>query len=937
MSDAEAPAGGATPPTAAPANYVDVKLHGITNVPAAWTADCGAPPMFNDHVFRYEVDVAVAGVRHTFQHGRVLQNIPLYTEFVAGAKLPPVVPNLDEEDGAVDCDVPAAAAPPKDDAAADEANATPPMTSRSHASTTGDAPAPTTATTQVPASVMWLLGPEHDTEVKEEVYNKKDAKPAPKKGAAAAAAPPPVPENVKPVAPNADAPPLCVARLPLQLDELGQFEEQVENHVPLVLTFRRVVRPNAPAEWEDAQEAKFVGRIVVPLKTLTEPGSKVLSCVVPLAPVVEPPKEDEKGKGAKKAAPKKTKGTIPAILTDELDSNEPHPYVHNGTTAQVTISCFAPVTRLPQGRPRPDLQPADMIPKRLKPPRRPVEATKQYTKEVEALIARIVRDYREHKAQQGETTSPEELRATFLQMLSSSGRSRVYQDQLVPSVQGIVKETFIRKSAPSSEEMDKVSNELYTYLLDHLHLTLNRVFVAGADAEKGVAAIEGDSVDRWRRLAQEAEVMNEFAVAAKYHQERLVQCRNRGGDEDLADVWCEYAEFCLRIRDALKAEQAYREALAVDMSHLPSLIGYGTLLLARNRFKEAEVFLQSAVDIDGNSITWACLALYYDALFLTLSDLPDEEHRRTTCVRESKYAITQAARTGGRADSTTEDVYESLAKHLLGLYQEELVNMCLARAKQSPAVDLLYARVFLQTQQYDEAASILTTLLDASPSNAEARLLLGDVYGATNKSSESEAQYDAALRIDPQCGNGPAYVRLGNMYVALGKHKDALSAFLMGAKVWPCGLSWLGVGIAYYRMDDLIRAEQALNESNILNNLNPKTWAYLALVCLRQRREDEGDQAFNQAVKLSINDAHLIAEVGAEQLRLSRHKIAEACFRRSIALNDDCNTRMYLARTLAGMKRLGEARDEYAHVARMSTNDAQRARAEEQLQTLPCE
>jgi len=54
-------------------------------------------------------------------------------------------------------------------------------------------------------------------------------------------------------------------------------------------------------------------------------------------------------------------------------------------------------------------------------------------------------------------------------------------------------------------------------------------------------------------------------------------------------------------------------------------------------------------------------------------------------------------------------------------------------------------------------------------------------------------------------------------------------------------------------------------------------------------------------------------------------------------LHDDCNTRMYLARTLAGMKRLGEARDEYAFVARMSTNEAQRARAEDQLQSLPAE
>merc|ERR1711916_292766 len=157
-----------------------------------------------------------------------------------------------------------------------------------------------------------------------------------------------------------------------------------------------------------------------------------------------------------------------------------------------------------------------------------------------------------------------------------------YQDLLVPSVQGIVKETFIRKASPTPEEMDKVSNELYTYLLDHLHLTLNRAFAPPTAAEAN-ATLEGDPVDRWRRLAQEAEVMQEYGVAARYHQERLVQCRNKSGEAELPDVWCEYAEFCLRVRDTLKAEQGYREALAIDMGHLPSLIGYGALLLSRQR------------------------------------------------------------------------------------------------------------------------------------------------------------------------------------------------------------------------------------------------------------------------------------------------------------------------------------------------------------------
>jgi tetratricopeptide (TPR) repeat protein len=937
MSVVDAAVSEAAADNAPPANYVDVKLHGVYNIPATWAAESGAAPVFNDHVFRYEMTVSVAGAVHTFKNGRVLQNLPVYSEYVAGAKLPPVVPNLDEEDQDDATDVPSTAplAPNRrSDSPADGDNdgTSPPLTGRSHA-TEGDKAGQAGGTE--PPAVLWVLGPEVDTELKDDA-GKKDSKPAPKKGATAA--PPPPPEVVKPILPSATGAPPCVARFALSLDQLSVFEEQVESLAPLTFTFRRILRAGAPADWEDTQEAKFVARVDLSLKGLTEPGSKVLDANVPLEPVVSEATlgDDKGGKAAKKAPPKKSKGTAPAILTEELDPSEPHPYAASKTYAHITLTAFTPVTRLPQGRPRPELQPSDMIPKRLLPPRRPVEATKRFSQEVEGLVARIVRDYRHHRDTQVPGSTTEDLRATFLQSLSTSGRSRVYQDLLVPSVQGIVKETFIRKSAPSPEEMDKVSNELYTYLLDHMHLTLNRSF-APPSASEANAALEGDPVERWRRLATEAEVMQEFAVAARFHQERLVQCRSRNGEADLPDVWCEYAEFCLRVRDALKAEQAYREALAIDMAHLPSLIGYGALLLGRQRFREAEVFLQSAVDLDGNAITWGCLALHHDMLLLSLADSAHEEQRRVVCRRESKYAMTQAVRTNGE-NSTPSAVYEALGKHLLGLHHEELANVCLSRAPKSPASDILMAKVFKQTNQHEEAVSILQDVIQQNPNNADARLLLGDVFAAMGgRSAEAEQQYDAALRIDPLCGTGPSYVRLGNMYVALGKHKDALSAFLMGAKVWPCGLTWLGVGIAYYRMDDLVRAEQALSESNVLNCLNPKTWAYLALVCLRQRREDEGDQAFNQAIKQSLADPHLVAEVGSEQMRLGRHKIAEACFRRSIALNDDCNTRMHLARILVAMTRLADAREEYAYVARHTTNEAQRARAEDQLASIPVE
>ena len=151
-------------------------------------------------------------------------------------------------------------------------------------------------------------------------------------------------------------------------------------------------------------------------------------------------------------------------------------------------------------------------------------------------------------------------------------------------------------------------------------------------------------VDKWLRLATEAEIVHEYEIAEKYHQERLVHGDPSSGSagDELPTVWGDFARYYLRMRDAIKAEQALKEAIAIDFSHTPSLVAYGLLLLCRKREKEAEVFLQAAVDVDLTSATpWACLSLYYERLLLSSAE-PEEQH--STTERWAKYTHQQALR-----------------------------------------------------------------------------------------------------------------------------------------------------------------------------------------------------------------------------------------------------------------------------------------------------
>ena len=52
------------------------------------------------------------------------------------------------------------------------------------------------------------------------------------------------------------------------------------------------------------------------------------------------------------------------------------------------------------------------------------------------------------------------------------------------------------------------------------------------------------------------------------------------------------------------------------------------------------------------------------------------------------------------------------------------------------------------------------------------------------------------------------------------------------------------------QLKEYSEAEDALSEANMLNNLDPIIWAYLALICYKTGRKQEANQAVNFAVKV---------------------------------------------------------------------------------------
>ncbi|CAC5385599.1 Cilia- and flagella-associated protein 70 [Mytilus coruscus] len=693
-------------------------------------------------------------------------------------------------------------------------------------------------------------------------------------------------------------------------------------------------------------------------------------------------KDDKKDKDVKKGASQTIKSDTGSEMEGQAPVNvEGQQYVEAKSYVMLEICLAHPL--IPK-RPAEELarRVAEYIPPRPLFPKRTdgaVRSVEDFQNQVASVANLILDEFRDQfgddfKPDDAETSEAmESRRQKLIYELNSSGKYFAFKEQLKHAVVKIVREKYLRTSTfEDRQELQTFLSELYVYLIDQMHVALGKVLAL--EDQPPIPEPLTDSA-QLKHFAREAEVNDNYELATKYYQERIARNKNDPSH------WFDYGTFCLYINDITKAEECFKECIAIDQKHLHGLLLYGVVCTLQQRHEAAETFFEAATCVDPKSIlAWTMLGLFYDAVnneigaemaYLEANKLNQSKavaiaraSREEEQVKEREARGQEAeekgeadgshagdqgglappqqphpdikqpsppgsdkpptsARSGGqrslsdrrqsatrRSDESDKIQLEGGSHHKVGsqrgspqpheeteeqppreptpvpacsIYMHAIewllevkaipfTERALAHELLSPVggptsqYHIAFARLKLQKKETTDAEESLNEALQFDYQNPDAWALMGHVKYMIGDTENAKDCYERTISFLHDASEMHSiYLRLASIYLQDQRFQDAKNVFLMACKKSASCVSWLGVGIACYRLNELGEAEDALSEANILNNADPEVWAYLSLVCLKTGRQLEAEQAYKYAIKLNLQDTDLLNEIQSVQ------------------------------------------------------------------------
>ncbi|CAF0845464.1 unnamed protein product [Rotaria sordida] len=213
---------------------------------------------------------------------------------------------------------------------------------------------------------------------------------------------------------------------------------------------------------------------------------------------------------------------------------------------------------------------------------------------------------------------------------------------------------------------------------------------------------------------------------------------------------------------------------------------------------------------------------------------------------------------------------EFLLKYNLATWAEKaLAFEFLANTGKDHQVEITLAKAKILQQDFSSAETHITQALSIDYENVEAWALWGHVKYLQLDFEAAKGRYQRTLVFAEKPPDlHTVYIRLGAILLSEGNessYSEAKEIFLRACRYQPTCTTYLGLGVACYRLNQYDDAEEALTEANFLNNQNAEVWGYLTLICLQTKRYIEAEQSYKYAIKLDLPAGPLLDEINAVQ------------------------------------------------------------------------
>ncbi|KAM3917603.1 cilia- and flagella-associated protein 70 isoform 2-T3 [Leptodactylus fuscus] len=262
---------------------------------------------------------------------------------------------------------------------------------------------------------------------------------------------------------------------------------------------------------------------------------------------------------------------------------------------------------------------------------------------------------------------------------------------------------------------------------------------------------------------------------------------------------------------------------------------------------------------------------------LSMGSRPPEQKTPHTVPKSTSSAVSKSKAgtdkdvepgTNHNPSPPASSIFMEAAKFLAQVNATQFVQRALSHELLSPdggpscQYHLMCAQLHLLKKEFDAANENLREASQVEHQNPDVWALTGHVRYMSGRKGEARQCYEHALSLVADASEmHSVYLRLGSIYLQDGEFDKAKNTYLLACKRSPTCLTWLGVGVACYRLEELQEAEDALSEANALNNSNGEVWGYLTLVCLKTGRQLEAEQSYKYTRKLNVQDQTLMTEI----------------------------------------------------------------------------